>query len=130
MCVLSLASTAASYSHVREDWRGAVNFLIDNTRAQDAVVYYQSVGGWAAENYRDWLPGGSANRPTAVEVSPQSNDWQAKIAGAPRVWLVEYPENLSDDTARAVEAELHSQYTVVASNGFRAITVTEFVPKR
>ena len=129
VCVLSLASTAASYSHVREDWRGAVNFLIDNTRAQDAVVYYQSVGGWAAENYRDWLPGGSANRPTAVEVSPQSNDWQAKIAGAPRVWLVEYPENLSDDTARAVEAELHSQYTVVASNGFRAITVTEFVPK-
>jgi len=129
VCALSLVSTMMSYSRPREDWRGVVNFLIDNARAQDVVLYYQPVGNWAAENYRDWLPGGSANRPLAVGVTAQSNDWRAKIAGARRVWLVEYPENLSDDTARSLEAELHSRYTAVATQEFRAITVTEFVAK-
>jgi uncharacterized membrane protein len=126
----SLAGTMMSYSRVREDWRGAVNLLIDNARAQDVVLYYQPVGSWAAENYRAWLPGGAANRPTALGVNPQSNDWRVKTMGARRVWLVQYPANLSDDTLRAVETELHSRYNAVAAEQFRAITVTEFVAKQ
>ncbi|HZD32373.1 MAG TPA: glycosyltransferase family 39 protein [Candidatus Angelobacter sp.] len=129
VCGLSLVSTALSYSRMREDWRGAVNYLIDNGRAQDVVLYYQPVGHWAAESYRDWLPGGSANRPTPVSAEPQSNEWRTKIAGARRVWLVEYPANMSDETSRAVEMELHRRYTAVESRPFRAITVTEFVQK-
>jgi hypothetical protein len=129
VCVLSLASTVMSYSRMREDWRGAVNFLIDNARPQDVVLYYQPVGGWAAESYRDWLPGGGANRPMAVSVDPQAGDWRSKVAGARRVWLVEYPANLSDDTARAVETQMHSRYAAVAVQQYRAITVTEFVAK-
>ncbi|MGA9564949.1 MAG: glycosyltransferase family 39 protein, partial [Candidatus Korobacteraceae bacterium] len=86
VCALSLVSTSMSYSRMREDWRGAVNYLIDNARAQDVVLYYQPVGNWAAESYRDWLPGGGANRPTALGVSAQSNDWRTKVAGARRVW--------------------------------------------
>ena len=127
VCVLSLVSTMLSYSRAREDWRGVVNFLIDNARAQDVVVYYRGVGDFAAESYRDWLPGGNANRPIAVEVGAPGPDWRSKIVGVRRVWLVEYPSNASDDTSRAVEAELHSRYTQVASQGFRAVTVTEFV---
>jgi hypothetical protein len=127
--VLSLVSTVMSYSRTREDWRGAINFLIDNARSQDVVLYYQPVGGWAAESYRDWLPGGGANRPTALSVEPESNDWRAKIAGARRVWLVEYPANLSDETSRAVEAELHRRYAAARQQQYRAITVTEFVAK-
>ena len=129
VCGLSLVSTALSYSRMREDWRGAVNFLIDNARSQDVVVYYQGVGKLAAESYRDWLPGGGGNRPAAAEVGAPGTDWRAKIAGARRVWLVEYPANVSDDTSRAVEMELHSRYTAVASRPFRAVTVTEFVQK-
>ena len=129
VCFLSLVSTAMSYSRVREDWRGAVNFLIDNARSQDVVLYYQSVGGWAAENYRDWLPGGGANRPTPVSVELQSSDWRSKVAGARRVWLVEYPANLPDGTTRTIEAELHSRYSAVAEQKYRAVTVTEFVAK-
>src|SRR5271166_3688328 len=129
VCILSLVSTWLSYSRVREDWRGAVNYLIDNARAQDVVLYYQPVGNWAAESYRDWLPGGGANRPRAVTADPQSNEWRPKIAGAPRVWLVEYPSNLSDETSRSLEAELHSRYTQVKSQAFRAVTVTEFAAK-
>jgi uncharacterized membrane protein len=129
VCTLSLVSTVMSYSRMREDWRGAVNFLIDNARSQDVVLYYQSVGGWAAENYRDWLPGGGANRPMAASIEPQSSDWRAKIAGAGRIWLVEYPANPNDETSRAVEAELHSRYTAAAERQYRAVTVTEFVAK-
>ncbi len=92
-------------------------------------MYYRGVGNFAAESYRDWLPGGSSNRPTAVEVSSQADDWLAKLAGARRVWLVEYPANINDGTLRSVEAELHSRYTAVAGQSFRAVTVTEFVAK-
>src|SRR3974377_291767 len=53
VCALSLVSTWLSYSRMREDWRGAVNFLIDNARSQDKVGYYRGVGQFAAENYRD-----------------------------------------------------------------------------
>lgn len=129
VCILSLVSTWLSYSRVREDWRGVANYLIDHARAQDTVVYYRGVGNFAAESYRDWLPGGGANRPIPVEVGAPGTDWRTRIAGAPRVWLVEYPANLSDETSRSLEAELHRNYTQVASQSFRAVTVSEFVPK-
>jgi mannosyltransferase len=129
VCILSLASTWLSYSRVREDWSGVANYLIDHARAQDIVVYYRGVGKFAAESYRDWLPGGSANRPTPVEVGAPGTDWRSRIVGAQRVWLVEYPANLSDETSRSLEAGLHRHYTQVASQAFRAVTVTEFVPK-
>jgi mannosyltransferase len=129
VCVLSLVSTVLSYSREREDWRGAANYLIMHATAQDRVVYYQGVGDFATESYRDWLPGGTNNRPVAVEVHPQSNDWRDKIAGARRVWLVRYPANQSDSTALAVETELHSRYAAGETTQFRAVTVTEFVAK-
>jgi uncharacterized membrane protein len=129
VCFLSIFTTIASYSRMREDWRGAANLLIDNASAQDVVVYYQGVGYFAAENYRDWLPGGSANRPNGVEVKPHSDDWRRELGDAKKVWLVEYPANLSDDNIRAVEAELHSRYYAARTTPFRAVTVTEFVRK-
>ena len=129
VCALSLVSTWLSYSRMREDWRGAVNFLIDNARSQDKVVYYRGVGQFAAESYRDWMPGGGGNRPVAVEVGAPGVDWRTKIGSPRRVWLVEYPSNISDDTLRTVEAELHRRYSAVDSRAFRAITVTEFVAK-
>ena len=129
VCVLSLVSTMISYTRVREDWRGAANYLIDHATAQDRVLYYEGVGNFAAESYRDWLPGGASNRPTAVEVNASANAWQLQIAGARRVWLVRYPANRSDDTARALEMELQSRYSAVETKQFRAVTVTEYLAK-
>ena len=129
VCALTLVSTVISYTRVREDWRGVANYLIANAAAQDRVVYYEGVGNFAAESYRDWLPGGTDNRPVAIEVSSASNDWREKLAGAARVWLVRYPANKTDDTARSVEMELQSRYTPVETKQFRAVTVAEFVPK-
>jgi mannosyltransferase len=129
VCVLSLVSTVISYSREREDWRGVANYLIMHATAQDRVVYYQGVGNFATENYRDWLPGGTNNRPVPVEVHPQSNNWRDKIAGARRVWLVRYPANQSDGPALAVETDLHSRYTAGETTHFHAVAVTEFVAK-
>ena len=130
ICLLSLASTVMSYSRVREDWRGVANYLIDNARARDVVLYYRGVGNFATESYRDWLPGGNANRPRPVEVIPGTDTWRREIAGAQRVWLVEYPGNLDDVVERTLETELHSRYSAVASNSFRAVTVTEFEQRK
>ena len=128
--VLSLVSTVVSYTRVREDWRGVANYLIANAAAQDRVVYYEGVGNFAAESYRDWLPGGTNNRPMAIEVSSASNEWRDKLAGAGRVWLVRYPANKNDDTAQALQAELQSRYAAGETKQFRAITVTEFAAKQ
>jgi mannosyltransferase len=129
VCVLSLVSTAISYSREREDWRGVANYIIMHATAQDRVLYYEGVGNFATESYRDWLPGGTNNRPVPVEIHPTSNDWRDKIAGARRVWLVRYPANQSDGTVLAVETELHSRYAAGETTQFRAVTVTEFVAK-
>lgn len=129
VCVLSLVSTVISYTRVREDWRGVANYLIAHAGAQDRVVYYEGVGNFAVESYRGWLPGGADNRPMAVEAHPPSQEWQEKIAGARRVWLVLYPANKIDDAARVVEAELQSRYTAGETKQFRAVSVTEFVRK-
>jgi len=43
---------------------------------------------------------------------------------------VEYPSNVSDDTSRAVEAELYRGYSPARTQSFRAIKVTEFVANR
>jgi mannosyltransferase len=129
VCALSLVSTVISYTRMREDWRGVANYLIANAAAQDRVVYYEGVGNFAAESYRDWLPGGANNRPGAIEVSPASNEWREKLAGAGRVWLVLYPTNKRDETASAVETELQQRYMTGETKQFRAVTVTEFVPK-
>src|ERR1017187_7157467 len=129
VCVLSLVSTVISYTRVREDWRGVANYLIDHASSQDRVVYYEGVGNFAAESYRDWLPGGANNRPVAIEVSSASNEWREKLAGAGRVWLVRYATNKRDDTASAVETELQQRHITGETKQFRAVTVTEFVPK-
>jgi len=128
--VLSLVSIMMSYSRIREDWRGVANYLIDNARARDVVLYYRGVGSFATESYRNWLPGGNVNRPRAVEVIPGSEKWRDEISGAQRVWLVEYPANLDDVMMRTLEAELHSRYSAAASSSFRAVTVTEFEPRK
>jgi len=130
VCALSLVCTVISYTRVREDWRGVANYLIANATARDRVVYYEGVGNFAAESYRDWLPGGDNSRPVAVEVNSTSMDWHEKLAGAGRVWLVRYPANKSDDTAQAVETELQSRYAASEAKQFRSVTVTEFVAKQ
>ncbi len=130
VCVLSLASAVTGYSRVQEDWRGVASYLIAEARPEDRVLYYQGLGYFAVENYRNWLPGGSAPRPLGVEVDPSNDDWKKQINGTGRVWLVLYRAKLDDTVARAIDASLRDRYAVKQQVPFRAVTVIEYRAER
>ena len=110
VCGLSLASTTIFYRRVTEDWRSAVSYLITHAHAEDRVLYYQPVGEFAGENYRDWLPGGSAARPAAIAVS--DDRWKEQIGNAPRSWLVLF-------RAKTTDAEVGRIQQALAARDFR-----------
>ncbi len=130
VCVLSLVSTVAWYSRGQEDWRGVTGYLVAQAHPEDRVLYYQGVGYFAAEHYRDWLPSGNAPRPLGVRVDPADGDWEKQINGAPRVWLVLYRANLDDPVARTIDADLRNRYKVQQQVPFRAVTVIEYRAER
>ncbi len=130
VCILSLASTIIFYTRVTEDWRGVVSYLIAESHPEDRVLYYQSLGAFAAENYWNWLPGGSAPRPKEVDVNPPSSDWKQQIGDAPRVWLVLYRAKTDDAESRAIEQELLKRYDAGGEKMFRGVTVTEYGARR
>ncbi len=129
--ILSLVATVILYTRVTEEWRGAVSYLIAEARPEDRVLYYQSLGAFAAENYWNWLPGGeSAPRPKEVDVSPPSTDWQRQIGDAPRVWLVLYRAKVDDPESRAIEQELLKRYDSGGEKVFRGVSVIEYSARR
>jgi hypothetical protein len=124
VCALSLVSVGIVYRRVQEDWRGAVNYLIAKGQAGDSVLYYQSVGEFAAENYRDWLSGGDAPRPTPV-AAKSPTEWD--VGDAQRVWLVLYRVKPDEVDVRAIQQELGKQYQPRAAQQFRGVTVIPYV---
>ncbi|HKD86411.1 MAG TPA: glycosyltransferase family 39 protein [Terriglobales bacterium] len=126
VCVLSLVTTVLTYRRVTEDWRGAVTYLIANTHAGDRVLYYQSVGEFAAESYRDWLPGAGARRPGPIAIDSRHPNWMEQIDQANTVWLVLYRTKLEDADSAAIEADLERRYQRVMQRDFPGITVVEY----
>ncbi|HEY5175376.1 MAG TPA: glycosyltransferase family 39 protein [Terriglobales bacterium] len=130
ICVLSFVSTVISYTRVTEDWRGAISYLIATAHPEDRVLYYQSVGYLAGENYREWLPGGGAPHPSALGVNPPSTDWEEQLGHARRAWLVLYRAKPDDPESRAIEQELLKQYDAGDRKTFRGVTVIEYRAKQ
>ena len=127
ICGLSLASTGILYHRVTEDWRGAVNDLIAKGQPDDRVLYYQSVGEFAGENYRDWLPGGNAARPQPIAVDPATNDWERQIDDAPRVWLVVYRAKPNDAEVDKICQTLYERkLSPKLVSSYAGVTVMEF----
>ena len=130
VCGLSLVSAVTSHSRVQEDWRGVTESLVAQASAEDRVLYYQPEGYFAVENYRNWLPGGSAPRPQGIAVKPGNSDWAKQIDGAPRVWLVLYRATMNDPVAREIDAGLRSRYKLEQEIPFRAVTVIQYRAER
>jgi hypothetical protein len=120
---LSLASTIVLYRRVSEDWRGALDYLIANARAGDRVLYYQSVGQFAGESYRDWLPGGNQSRPQPVGVDLTNGTWQNEVDDAQRLWLVLYRAKADDSESRVIEQKLAQQYERGEQRDYRGVTI-------
>jgi mannosyltransferase len=130
ICALSLASTVILYHRVTEEWRFVVKDLIANARPEDRVLYYQSVGEFAGENYRDWLPGGSAPRPQPFSLNPASQDWEREIDAAPRVWLVIYRVKPNDADVEKIQQELSEHnLSLRMVSSYPGVTLMEFVRK-
>ncbi len=130
VCALSLVSVVTSYTNVREDWRGAARFLIAQAHPGDTVFYYQPVGYFAGEDYRDWLAGDDSPRPRAIRIIQPDQNWETEASGSPRVWLVLYRAKLDDSEGRAIDAKLAGRFAQrVGTTVFRGITVVVYQGK-
>ncbi len=126
---ISLAATIVMYRHTTEDWRGAVKYLIANTHPEDRVFYYQSVGQFAGDSYREWLEPSNLPKPASTGINPTNGAWQGDIGNARRVWLVLYRAKSDDAEARGVSQVLTEQYHSVANKDFTGIAVVEYIRK-
>jgi hypothetical protein len=126
VCVLSLTCSVILYRRVTEDWRGVATYLIVEAHPEDRVLYYQSLGAFAAENYRNWLLGGNVPHPKEVDVNPPNTDWTQQVDQAPRVWLVLYRAKVDDPESRAIEQQLLKNYDRRVQKVFRGVTVIEY----
>ena len=124
--LLSLVTTLLYYTRKTEDWRGAAAYLIANTRPADRVLYYQPVGQFAAESYRDWLQTPNLPRPRSIGITAANSDWERQLNGAARVWLVLYRVKGYDAEARAIEEELGGSYAASGSKALHGITILEY----
>ncbi len=89
------------------------------------MLYYQPVGEFAGENYRDWLPGHQSPRPLSVPVNADG-EWDQKLDDAQQVWLVLYRAKPDDAEARAIEKKLESRYQPGTHETFRGVTVIRY----
>ena len=126
VCVLSLASVVTAYTRVQENWRGVVRFLMAQADSRDRALYYQGDGSFAAENYRNWIPGGAVKRPVGIIAGPHNPGWEKQLEGAPRVWLVLYRVKPDDPALLAIDERLRAAYTMEGIAPFRAVTVIQY----
>jgi len=129
VCILSAVSTVIVYRRVTEDWRGAVRYLISHAHPEDRVLYYQPVGEFAGESYRDWMAGGEP-RPRAIGVDATEGGWKSEVDGAPRVWLVLFRVKGDDAGSRTIEQELMRRYQVGEATFFPGVSVIEYVARQ
>ena len=126
VCGLSLASTVILYHRATEDWRGAVRYLIAHAKPDDLVLYFQSVGEFAGDNYRDWLPGGTAARPASIPINADGA-WKQRIGNAPQVWLVLFRAKISDPEVGKIQQALEQRdFRLSFVSMYSGVTVMEF----
>ena len=127
VCGLSLASTVILYYRVTEDWRGAVNYQIAHAQPNDRLLYYQPVGEFAAENYRDWLPGGSGPRPVPIAVNADGS-WKQGIDDTRQIWLVLYRAKVGDVEVDGIQQQLEQlKFALNSIDRYRGVTVLHFI---
>jgi 4-amino-4-deoxy-L-arabinose transferase-like glycosyltransferase len=126
VCALSLISTFILYRRITEDWKRAITELIARGDASDRVLYYEPVGEFAGENYRDWLPGGSNARPVPI-VANATSDWEQNLDDTKRVWLVLYRANPSDLEVDRIQQQLSRRgLSLRLAEQYPGVTLMEF----
>jgi len=120
---------------VRDDWRGAAQYVLSNAQAGDAIIFRNVLGRMPFDYYERRFPS-TAAKPTVV--FPYHSDWRA-IMGSPtpellveissqyrRVWVV-FSGNITasgpDATSRMVKNTLAIRYPASQSRDFAGLQV-------
>jgi mannosyltransferase len=126
VCAISLTTTGLFYVRQTEDWRDGVTYLMANARPDDRVLYFQSVGQFAGESYRDWRQPSNAARPQTFGISAANSDWERDLDHADRLWLVLYRVKEHDAEALTVQQKLSKRYEPGPGKIFQGVTVIEY----
>jgi mannosyltransferase len=120
---LSLAAVAISY-RPEEDWKGACTYLLTNARDGDVVLF--SGRGRDPLDYYGWRLYGGHGGPQLKSTGYPSAGHAGKIYAYffHRVWYLQFPSFVTDETVRQVESNLAEAYPVRRESKFKAITVT------
>jgi hypothetical protein len=115
---LSSLSIAEGYFRPVEDWRGAVNHVLDHARRGDAVTVYIPYAMNNLNFYR------AKHSPAPVRLlAPLTSVEQAQSIDAPRVWVMIYPSPHTAEDAPALESALRDHYASEERKQFRGIEV-------
>ncbi|HEY3930691.1 MAG TPA: glycosyltransferase family 39 protein [Candidatus Koribacter sp.] len=124
--VLSGIATAASYSKVREDWRGAAAYTA--SVAPDApVVFYIKDGAAPFAYYRDRLSSPlKAAQLIPSEQQPSEADAQVWARFYPCIWVVRFPADVKDPALPEITRDLLRHYKLCERQDFKGISVSWF----
>ncbi len=121
----------------RDDWRGATEYLLDNSAAGDALMFHVAMGRMSYEYYRslhrDRRSGADVIYPRHADhitfldfvQGPDRNRLAAALPQHPRTWLVltyQDPPG-SDPNTRLLDALLRRDHPSVQQRNFRGIEV-------
>jgi mannosyltransferase len=118
---------------VKEDWRGASAYILTEEAHSDGLFFYVPWGQREFDYYAR-LEGRSAEVGTIVHADPEASGRTQELSTSlrphlaeqfPRIWLIEthlYSQTL-EQSGRAIQAVLTSQYSEVSKHSFRGVDV-------
>lgn len=120
--VLSVVAVILSYSHTREDWRGAVRYIASHTRQGDRLWFSRPYGATPYEYYAERMSSNAQAGPAII-----ADEEAARRANA-RMWVIIYPPNTPD--VAQTESQISAGYTLQPQPAFRGLRIFLATPKQ
>jgi hypothetical protein len=129
------------YHQPKADWRGATAYILANSRAADAAVFYVAIGQRPFEYYRD-RSGARASSPQVVFPTqqeywlPRPRPSDALIESLPvqhdRVWVVlGHLRGERSEIARSMHTSMTRHYKTATERAFAGVSVILYsVPRK
>ena len=122
---LSAASIAQGYFRPVEDWRGAVEYVLSNSKAEDSVLIYVP---YAANNFTFYATRRERQglRTEVARVDSANSVSQLESIDSPHTWLLLYPSPHVARDAPLFERALKGRYASAERKQFKGIEVLLF----
>lgn len=121
---LGLSAVAVSKAYLpEEDWEGAMKYLLANDAPGDVVIF-AGAGSTPLEYYKNHLYLGERANFLQVLVAPAAANLEQKfVLQHRRVWLVMFPDFVTDAESRSVQDALGRWYRIREERPFKLIKV-------